>query len=275
MHDNIVRPAEERDLEAILQLTRANRNLLARLEPVYWNPSDNADENHALFMRYILTRSEFIKRVLVKQDQVVGFVVSSRQPTFWFVDDVCLSGDADWQKDGKDLFGAISERPAAMTAPHRDASRVQAGIDLGLEIVSTLRLIRFDRKQGTLSLDSSGTVKTSELPDNLIQPPLHPFSPAMTDESISVVTDEEGGYAVVSGSIDAPPVYNPGGTTAIIDRVVGGNRESLLTDALGFSAQRGDIGAILVIDARDKELAQIADNFEAAHPVDVMKWPEP
>ena len=107
-------------MPAILQLTAENRALLARLEPGYWRPSANADEFHSKYLQYLVTNPDITTRVLEREDRVIGFAVSNRQPALWFIDDVCLATDADWATDGVVLLRAIEERPAAMTAPHGD-----------------------------------------------------------------------------------------------------------------------------------------------------------
>ena len=79
--------------------------------------------------------------------------------------------------------------------------------------------------------------------------------------------------AVASPSTPGPPIYDPGGTAVIVDRVIGGDREALLRDLLGLAADRGDVIAILVVESGDDELARVADRVGARYPVDVFKWP--
>ncbi len=127
MKRSSVRAALERDMPAILQLTAENRALRARLEPGYWRPSANADEFHSKYTRYLVTNPDITTRVLEREDRVIGFAVSNRQPALWFIDDVCLATDADWATDGVVLLGAIEERPAAMTAPHGEHGEGTSG----------------------------------------------------------------------------------------------------------------------------------------------------
>ncbi len=61
---NTVRAASEKDLPVILELTAENRALLARLEPFYWRPAENADELHAMYIRFLVTNPEVTTRVL-------------------------------------------------------------------------------------------------------------------------------------------------------------------------------------------------------------------
>lgn len=269
----ITRIPTQSDLPAILELTRENRTLLAELEPDFWGKSANADEIHRAFVTFQITNENLTKRVLERDDRVIGYAVSSSHPSgFYFVDDVCLSGDADWLTEGAHLLRSIEERPAIMTAPHRDTARVEAARAFGLEHISTVRSLRFDQEH-QLDLDRELVVPTT-VPEKLAAPPMHVWLPAMARESITVIGDGRGGYAVMSPAISAPPIYDPGGKPSIIDRVVAEDRQSLLMRGLSFAHQRGDVGVILVVEAQDAELSAIADRLGARHPVDIFKWPD-
>lgn len=265
------RTPTDSDLPAILELTCANRTLLAELEPDFWGKSANADELHRAFVAYQIANENLTKRVLERDGQVIGYAVTSDHPSgFYFVDDVCLSGDADWLTDGVHLLQSIKERPAIMTAPHLDTARVEAAAAIGLERTSTVRSLRFDHEQ-LLDLDPA-PVMSIAVPEELVAPPLHVWLPVMTRESITVIGGSHGGYLVMSPAISAPSIYDPGGKPSVIDRVVGEDRQALLMSALSFAHQRGDVGIILVVETQDTELSGIADRLGARHPVDVFKW---
>jgi len=117
-------------------------------------------------------------------------------------------------------------------------------------------------------------VSSIAVPTELADPPVHVWLPAMARESVTVIGDGGHGYAVMSPAISAPPIYDPGGKPSVIDRVIGADRQSLLFRALSFAQQRGDVGCILVVEAHDTELSDIADRLAARHPVDVFQWPE-
>ena len=269
----ITRTPTESDLPAILELTRKNRTLLAELEPDFWRKSANADESHREFVTFQIATDSLTKRVLERDGRVIGYAVSFPHPSgFFFIDDVCVSADADWLTEGAHLLRSIEERPAIMSVPHLDAARVEAATAIGLERISTVRTLRFDQEQ-PLDLDPT-PVTPIAAPDNLAAPPTHVWLPVMAGESITVLGDGRGGYAVISPAISAPPIYDPGGKPSVIDRVVGEDRRSLLMRALSFAHQRGDVGVILVVEADDTELSGIADRLGARHPVDVFKWPD-
>jgi hypothetical protein len=260
------------DLRAILELTRANRSLLAELEPKFWRKSANADELHRAFVTFQIANENLTKRVLERDGRVIGYAVSSSHPAgFYFIDDVCLAGDADWLTDGTHLLRSIAERPAIMTAPHGDTARIEAARAIGLEQIGTVRSLRFDQEP---PLDLGPAPVPLSVPENLAPSPMHVFLPAMASESITVIGDGRGGYAVVSPAITAPPIYDPGGNPSVVDRVIGKDRQSLLMNALSFASQRGDVGVILIVEAGDTELSAIADRLGARHPVDMFKWPD-
>jgi hypothetical protein len=269
----VTRPPTASDLPAILELTRENRTLLAKLEPDFWGKSANADELHEQFVTYQISNEELIKRVLERDGRVIGYAVSSTHPAgFYFIDDVCLSAEVDWLTDGVHLLRSIEERPAIMTAPHLDTARVEAAKAIGLELISTVRSLRFDQEQA-LELDPATVVPTT-VPGQLAAPPLHVWLPAMAPDAVSIIGDAQGGYAVISQAMWVPPIYDPGGKPSVVDRVIGQDRRLLLMNALSFAQQRGDIGVILVVEAHDTELSEIADSLGARHPVDVFKWPD-
>ena len=269
----ITRMPIESDLPAILHLTRENRALLARLEPGFWRKSADADELHQKFVEFQIATDSLTKRVLVQDGRVIGYAVASAHPSgFFFIDDVCLSPDADWLIEGVHLLKSIEERPAIMTAPHLDTARVEAATAIGLERIGTVRSLRFDQEQ---LHDLAPTVVTQIAPpDNLAAPPRHVWLPVMQGDSITFLSDGGDGYVVISPAISAPPIYDPGGKPSVIDRVVGQDRRLLLMSALTFTQQRGDVGIILVVAAEDSELSGIADQLGARHPVDIFQWPD-
>jgi hypothetical protein len=266
------RTATLADLPTILDLTRANRSRLAEFEPDFWRKSANSNEIHRAFVTFQLGNDAVLKRVLERDTRVIGYTVSLRHPSgFYLIDDVCLAADADWLTDGARLLQAVAERPAVMTVPHADNARVDAARAIGLVHVSSVRSLRFDQKP---RLELGPPPVPISVPRKLATPPLHVFLPAMAHESITVIGDGQGGYAVLSPAITAPPIYDPGGKPSVVDRVIVNDREMLLMLALSFAAQRGDVGVILIVAAGDAELSAIADRLGARRPVDIFKWPD-
>ena len=261
-----VRDATADDLAAIVRLTRRNRQLLAELEPNFWRQAQGADEMHAAFMRMQLDNPAVRSRVLEDDGVVIGCALSSPHPAgFAFIDDVSLSAERNWHTDGMLIFGAIDERPAHMTAPHGDVERVIAVRNAGLVETGTVRSLRFD---APVSYDEPAVeINLSHAPPSPIR---HVWQPAMSAASAVGTPDA---FAVISPPIRPPPIFDPGGLPSVVDVVVGADRRGALLGALGYAQQRGDLGVILIIDARDLELSNIADSLGAQHPVDVFEWP--
>jgi hypothetical protein len=123
-------------------------------------------------------------------------------------DFLVISFTTDWPTAGAFLLRSIAERPAIMTAPHRDNARVAAARAIGLTHIGTVRSLRFDQNP-PLALGPAPVPIAA--PKNLAAPPLHVWLPAMAPESVTVIGDGRG-YAVLSPPINAPPIYDPGGT---------------------------------------------------------------
>jgi hypothetical protein len=81
------------------------------------------------------------------------------------------------------------------------------------------------------------------------------------------------GVVVGSPPFPAPPVYDPGGTVCVVDRITGSNRPRLLDRALAAAFQRGDVLVDVIVAADDPELSQLAAERGLQRTVDVFSWP--
>ena len=52
-------------------------------------------------------------------------------------------------------------------------------------------------------------------------------------------------------------MYDPGGPSCVVDRIIGPERASLLDAAMATAAERGDAGMVVVSDAADKALEDL------------------
>ena len=259
------------DLTAILDLTRANRALLAALDPEFWGPSADADKVHADFLAGRFESPNSTQRLMERGRDAIGYVVSfRRRDGVYFVDDVCLADGADWSSDGVRLFREISERPAQMTAPHDDHARLEAAHTAGLVFNGSARTIYFDR--GEFNFQPSGeSIEPLAPPASLVAPAIPRVQvPGMAPDQLTVIGDSPTSYVVISAAVPAPPVYKATNVFSFIDRVVGNNRTELVSRALSFAAARGDAGTVLVIGRDDNELITFADNIGMGHPVDYI-----
>lgn len=224
---------------------------------------------HSRYLETVLASPSIKNLVLERQGRVAGFATIRRQASFYFVDDVCFIEDIDWNTEVIQLFRAIEERPAIATLAHGDTALINGAILSGLKLISTHRLFKLGKYESAL------VGRAVETPNDRPDPPMHVFSEFMDEQSSIIVTDDIGGYAVCSRSIDPPPILDIGGTSAVIDRVIGDDRQSTLESCLTFVQRRGDIGAIVIVDAQDRELDHIVASMGATHPVDVLEWPAP
>jgi hypothetical protein len=71
--------------------------------------------------------------------------------------------------------------------------------------------------------------------------------------------------------VHAPPVYDPGGTVVIIDRLVGDRRE-LVRAALTRAARRGDVLPCVVCADGDGDLAAVLERAGFNRVVEVWAW---
>lgn len=248
-HPLDVRTARPDDLDTIVALTKASRRQLAAWSPVYFNPREGADENHANYLRFIVNSEDHQTRVLTDDDRVVGFFTEVPQPTHLWIDDLCISSDHMWKR----AVPAIAERsePNWVTCVSvTDTTRLDALSEAGLGELSAYY---------SLSIKPTGSAEPSPVPIPDYQPtaPAHtfggqPFSPYLPG---ALVVANDLGYAVGSPSA-TPPIYDPGGPTCVIDQIHGHDVVALLDAAIRLSADRGDAHIIVVCDASNSDLAQ-------------------
>jgi hypothetical protein len=268
-----VRRAGPGDLDAIAALTRSLRHRLGEWEPGFWRPAAGADELHPLWLGHLLGTGEAPARVATRRGEVVGCAFSVRQPGQWFVDDVAVAADGDWADAGAALLAAVAERPALTCVPRADRARAAATAAAGWEHVSDYRLQAVpDPGPG---VQQGGPAEPGDPPPAAGLPaPPHtfggPFDPAAPG---ALVVAGPAGSAVGSPAVAAPPVYDPGRTTCVVDRVAGPDLPALL-DAV--TAAAGALGArqlVVVCGAGDPALRAALDERRFRHPVEVFRAP--
>jgi hypothetical protein len=266
-----VRTATGDDLDAVAALTAAHRRCLAAWSPVWWRMAPGADELHRLWLGYLIGAAD--RRVLVAADEppgaVDGCVVVNPQPGQWFVDDLAVA-DGRWADVGAALVAAVSERPALTCLATLDGARAAGLRSAGLAGVSSYWV--GPTVPGALPAAAGGAVGVQN-------PPPHTFGPLdPTAPGALVVLDPDAGIAVGSRSVTAPPIYGPGGTVCIVDRVVGVDvdaRARLVAAAGAKAAARGDTLVAVVAGAGDDELERILVSAGYERTVEVYAWPSP
>ncbi|MQA79446.1 MAG: GNAT family N-acetyltransferase [Streptosporangiales bacterium] len=264
-----IRKATADDLPAIVEITRRAREQRASWEPEFFSPAAGADAAHEAYLGSLLDSSDAVARVVASGDEVVGCAFAVRQQDRWIVDDIATL-DEGWWSDGMiELLRAVSERPAAMCVPRQHIRLVGCSTTVGLRPRSAY---------WRLSLAGTDTappadVETVAPPTELPAASLHTFAP--TDPAAAtVLADGSGGYAVLAPSTEAPPVYDPGGTTGLVDRVAG-RRGSLVDAATAIAGTRRDAQLVVVCGEDDPVLEDALVDRGFRRVVDVYAWPTP
>lgn len=258
------RIADADDVDAIARLTAVARRRLAEWSPRWWRPSAAADQLHPLWLQHLIGNDGPIVRVAAEGDEIIGCVASMPQTSQWVIDDLAIVNDERWDDAGVALVNAIAERPALHCAAAADRSRLAALDQAGLEHVSSY----------WISDTEDGNVPTRPLPDNveIPAPPLHTFGTLdpRAEDALSFA-GVHGGLVIGSPPITAPPVYDPGGTVAIIDRITQPD-DHLVRAALAAAAQRGNVLVNVIATSTDDALQTLlaANGFRRI--VDVYQW---
>lgn len=267
----LIRPAVAEDLDRIAALTAERRRDLARWEPDYWRAAIDADEAHLRYLRFLVSSDAHPTRAAETDGSLVGFIACNPQPGQWFADDLSVGRERpDGVQLGADLYRAITERPALTCVPHADVEGRRMAEAASLRALSSYWRLRLPNAGSS----PDAGLPTSRIAD-LATPPPHTFHPArpLPEDAMLTVVDEVGGYGVASPSLPAPPVYDPGGTTCVIDRVIGDDRARILDALIHAARSRGDVQAVLVIAAADEDLRTIAEAHGWHRIVDVFGWP--
>jgi hypothetical protein len=246
----LVRRAEPHDIDAIVAMTRAGRARLAEWSPVFFRPAADVDERHARFLEFLVRSPTHDTRVAIADcDKVAAFGVVIDQRVQHFLDDLSVAESDDWDEAGLSLIESVVNRPIVTCVSPKDRGRLEALGHAGYEAVSSY--------WARLLPEHDGADHLPDLTDGAIPAdpsPVHTFVGACdpgVPGALELVTRD--GYVVGSPST-TPPVYDPGGPTCVVDRIVGTDRERLLHDAMAATAARGDHQMLVVLDEHDREL---------------------
>ena len=244
-----LRPAHVGDIPDIIALTRATRQDMAEWSPRYFRPHPDADARHEAWLAYLVGAAECDTRVLVDADGgVVGFVNVIRQPKHWWADDLAVADSLFWNQSSSVIAAAL-DRPWVTCVPRGDVLRSSGLQANGLTIASTYWAVGLHTEEVPVSFSYCGDVAVMD------DVPRHTFGGRAFDPvapGALVVADERG--LVVGSPGMFPPLFDPGGSTTVIDRIEGADRASLLETAIQMAAARGDAQLIVVTASSDDEL---------------------
>lgn len=253
------------DLDAVAALVARARRRLAEWSPRWWRPAARADELHRLWLQHLVHDAASVVRVITDHARVVGCAVATPQGPRWLVDDVALTRDDRWADVGVELLGAIDERPALTCVPTQHLARRAASEAAGLHHVSSVWL---HETAAASDAEVRPLARDVELP----RAPAHTFGPIDPWAPGALTVAGDDGALVGSPAITAPPVYDPGGTVCVVDRVAGAP-EPLLEQALAASGARGDVLLAVVADVEDDRLRSGLKGLRFERTVDVFSWP--
>ena len=268
-----VRRAVADDVTRLAALGAAHRRRLAGWSPTWWRTADAADEIHPLWLGHLVGDEGTVVRVVEDAGTVVGGAVSLRQPERWLVDDVVVVDDSAWPGPGVTLLRAIAERPALTCVPHADTARVRASANAGLSPVSSywIHSCGYGSPGGPVDRDRRPIPADADVPPA----PRHSFGGPLDPWAEGALSFAgQAGIVVGSPSIAAPPVYDPGGTVAVVDRIVSEDRAALVRNALAAATERGDVLLAVAAAADDEALAGLLAAIGFDRTVDVYAWPE-
>ena len=213
----------------------------------------------------MLRTPQFTFRVVEEDDVVEGCSVSVPQRFQWFIDDVAVIDDSRWSTSGVALLAAVSERPALSCVPCSDSARLEASQEAGLGRVSSY----------WIGPPRDGPIVRDRLGDQPVPaPPRHTFGGGLDPAADGALCFADGdGVVVGSPPSSPPPIYDPGGTVCVIDRITGSNRQRLLNSALAVAFQRGDVLVNIIVAEEDEELSNLASERGLQRTVDVFAWP--
>jgi hypothetical protein len=227
----LVERATANDAPAAARLAELKRAEYERYSPVFWRPAADARARHEPFLRSCLVSSEFTSYAARDDGELRGIAIAHHRvgppplttEDAWLVDDFLVAAEA-WQEVGGALLEQLERQPLVVLAARRDEAKQ-----------------RFLRGRGY---------------DRAASWWVRPVEPRACVDS----TQAREGFEAVTGP--APPVYDPGGTTALARRI----DADAVAAYTGWAAAQGAVLAIVPAGAEDVALEVAAESagFEAA-----------
>jgi hypothetical protein len=239
--------ASAEHLSEIVAMARAARAALAQRSPITFAPSAGADDLHAAWLGFLVSSPDQDTRIVLDDDgAVVAFGVVNPLVDGVWLDDLCVASDGDWSNAGRALVESVDARPAITCVSVHDPARADAMRMCGWTPVSyywaihpsAVRYIEHESGSWTKGRHTfAGGVLSAETPGAL-------------------VVRSDAGTAVGSPSV-TPPLYDPGGSSCVVDHLDGDDRSALLRAVAGVAYARGDHQLIVVSHVVDRELASL------------------
>lgn len=305
------RPATAQDVEALANLAELKRAEYARYEPEFWRPALSARLMHTPYLAWLVDQRDVAVFVAEGGDGLTGFITGRRTPAppplrfagcVLHVDDFVVEGPGSGAETGRALLDACLAQQDASTPTrvlvvcgNRDRAKAQLLREAGLRAVCAFRLQRLGGTGGRPSDVRRATPDDSPAVAAMAErstphehamhllwdrrPSLAGYRELLANpDLISVVAESQGrvvGYAIGRPGGPAPPVYDPGGTTCLVDEFALDDRDAwpesgapLLAALEAAAGERGDVQLLVACGRDELQKRELLDRRRYRYPVD-------
>ena len=305
-----LRPAGQDDVPALVDLAELARAEYVSYEPDFWRPAATARLMHTPYLAFLVDAPDVRVWIAEQHGRVEGFLTlrdSPRPPglggcgRLWLVDDYAVRERAEWP----DVGGALLERAVRdlgraepvlllVVCGHADRAKAATLAEAELSPGCAFRLLRLDDAGGGSSAvrpaapaDAEGfaaLARTSAARQHGMQllwrqpPDPGGYRELIADpDCLALTLERDGrieGYALGRAGLPAPPVYDPGGSTCLVDELAvagtGPDQDyaALLAAAERVAADGGDRQLLVACPAREPSKRRALDSRGYRWPVD-------
>ena len=300
-----LRPATAEDVPALADLAELSRAEYARYEPDFWRPAATARLMHTPYLSFLVESADVTVLVAEQQGALEGFITARHtalppgldgEGRLCLVDDFTLRARGDWRDLGRSLLDEIvagldRSQPTLLLAVcgHRDRAKGTALLDAALKPDCSFRLKRLDAR-----VEACPRIRDAEAEDApalarlgagrpprrhgmqmLWSQPRGPeaYRAMIEDRGIISLVGEADGYAIGRPGLPAPPVYDPGGTTCLVDDLDLGESwpgcgPDLLAGLEAAARAAGDVQLLIACDRRESGKKEALEARGYRWPVD-------
>ena len=309
-----LRIARADDVAELADLAELARAEYEHYEPDFWRPAPTARLMHTPFLSFLVDAPEVTVLLAERTGRIDGFLVarSSALPPglgdrgrLCLIDDFTVRRSADWADAGGALLEELRARLGAdspgwliAVCGHRDLAKTTALLAAGLEPRCGFRLRRLDEpRRGAAGIRRAHPDDAEALMElaRAAAPRLHGMQLVWREprsvqgyrelcdrpDCTTLVAERDGqvaGYGLAMPGLPAPPVYDPGGTTCLVDELetrCPRLRAALLYALEAAARAAGDVQILMACDARDRAKHAVLDGRGYRWPVDWFSTPLP
>lgn len=284
---HVIRPATLADVAEMVQLSEQKRQEYQTYQPVFWRKALDAQAQQTPFFESLLHNPESIALVAEADEMIMGFVIASvRGGQQCSIDDFCVADPTTWSTVGRALLEAA--RAAAKARGVTNYEVVCGHLDQPKRAMLQAAGLRVDRNWFThpirprVAQGRPYTVRPATVAD--VSPMSQLASGRRTDypeieradlvTRVCVTASGVQGY-VIGRLVPAPPVYDPGGLTALVLELVAAAEDylavgsALLHELEKTTQQQGAVQVVAICPHH--ALAQQALLFELGYTI-ASEW---